>query len=82
MSFRTQERVDVEPPSIADSLRECVTTSLRACQAGVSADIVDDIEDEVVEIFLCELSIQTGNSRCRQLPIYLMSRIILYVRTC
>jgi hypothetical protein len=25
MSFRTQERVDVEPPSIVDSLRKCAT---------------------------------------------------------
>jgi hypothetical protein len=46
MSFRTQERVDVELPSVADSLRECAATSPRAWQAAV-----DDIEDEVVEIY-------------------------------
>jgi hypothetical protein len=49
--FRTQGRVDVEPPSVADSLRECTAASPRAWQAAVNADVVDDIEDEVVEIF-------------------------------
>jgi hypothetical protein len=34
MSFRTQGRVDVEPPSAADSLRECATT--RAPEHGKS----------------------------------------------
>jgi hypothetical protein len=27
MIFRTPERVDVEPPSVADSLRECAAAS-------------------------------------------------------
>jgi hypothetical protein len=49
--FRTPGRVDVEPPSVADILRECATTSPRAWQAAVDADVVDDVEDEVVEIF-------------------------------
>jgi hypothetical protein len=44
--FRTQRRVDVEPLSVADSLRERAMTSPRAWQAAV-----DDLEDEVVEIF-------------------------------
>jgi hypothetical protein len=54
MSFRTQERVDVEPLSVADSLHECAAASPRAWQAAV-----DDAEDEVVEVFfskLCERS--------------------------
>jgi hypothetical protein len=51
VSFRTQGRVDVEPPSVADSLRECAATSPRTWQAAVDADVVDDVEDEVVEIF-------------------------------
>jgi hypothetical protein len=50
VSFRTQGRVDVEPPSIADSLREHITASPRAWQAAVDA-AVDDVEDEVVEVF-------------------------------
>jgi hypothetical protein len=45
MSFRTQGRVDVKPPSVTDSLCECMMTSPRAWQAAV-----DDVEDEVVEI--------------------------------
>jgi hypothetical protein len=57
MSVRTQGRVDVEPPSIADSLRECATSSPRAWQAVIDA-AVDNIEDEVVEIFFFELSAQ------------------------
>jgi hypothetical protein len=56
VSFRTQGRVDVEPPSVADSLREFATSSPRAWQARVDADVVDDVEDEVVEIFFFELS--------------------------
>jgi hypothetical protein len=53
MSFRTQGRVDVEPPSVADSLRECAATSPRAWQATVDADVVDDVDNEVVKnIFL------------------------------
>jgi hypothetical protein len=48
--FRTQGRVDVEPPSVADSLRECATTSPWAWQAAVDA-AVDDVEDEVNEYF-------------------------------
>jgi hypothetical protein len=30
VSFRTQGRVDVESPSVANSLRECATASPRA----------------------------------------------------
>jgi hypothetical protein len=51
MSFRTQGRVDVEPPSVVDSLRECAAANPRAWQAAVDA-VVDDVEDEVVEVFL------------------------------
>jgi hypothetical protein len=47
MSFRTQGRVDVEPPSVTDSLREWAAASLL-----VNAR-VDDVEDEVVKIFFC-----------------------------
>jgi hypothetical protein len=61
MSFRTPGRVDVEPPSVADSLRECAATSPRAWQATVDA-IVDDVEDEVVKIFFSELSEQSRSS--------------------
>jgi hypothetical protein len=63
MSFRTQGRVDVEPPSFADSLRECAAASPRAWQstadARSGADVVDDVEDEVVKIFFFELSEQS-----------------------
>jgi hypothetical protein len=59
MSFRTQGRVDVEPPSVADSLRECTATNPRTWRAAVDADVVDDIEDEVVKIFVSGLSEQT-----------------------
>jgi hypothetical protein len=58
MSFCTPGRVDVEPPSVANSLHECASVSPRAWQAAV-----DDVEDEVVEIFFppsCLL--QSGNS--------------------
>jgi hypothetical protein len=58
--FRTLGRFDVKPPSIADSLRECTLASPRAWQAAVDADVVDDVEDEVVEIFFSELSEQSG----------------------
>jgi hypothetical protein len=54
--FCTLERVYVEPPGVADSLRECATTSPRAWQAAVDADVVDDVENEVVEICFSELS--------------------------
>jgi hypothetical protein len=70
MIFRTPGRVDVEPPSVADSLRERATMSPRVWQVAV-----DDLEDEVVEIlfppgcssrvveiFFSELSAQPGNS--------------------
>jgi hypothetical protein len=62
MSYRTQGRVDVEPPSIANSLRERAMASPRAWQAGVDVAVVDDAEDEVVEIFFSGLSAQPGNS--------------------
>jgi hypothetical protein len=48
--FRTPGRVDVEPPSVADSLRECAIASPRAYQIVVNA-AVDDVKSEVVEIF-------------------------------
>jgi hypothetical protein len=66
MSFRTQERVDVEPPSVADSLRECAMTSPRAWQAAVNAGIVDDVEDEVVEIFSSSCPDSQASRRCNQ----------------
>jgi hypothetical protein len=44
--FCTPGRVDIEPPSVADSLRECAMTNPQAYQAAV-----DDVEDEVVKIF-------------------------------
>jgi hypothetical protein len=53
--FRTPGQVDVEPPSVADSLRGCAAASPRAWQAAVDA-AVDDVEDEVVEIFFSGLS--------------------------
>jgi hypothetical protein len=46
VSFRTQGRVDVEPPNVADSLRERAMTSPRAWQAAVDADVVDADVDE------------------------------------
>jgi hypothetical protein len=58
MIFRTPGRVDVEPPSVADSLHECAVASPRAYRAAVDA-AVDDLESEVVEVFfsgLCERS--------------------------
>jgi hypothetical protein len=58
MSFRTQRRVDVELSSVANSLRECATASPRAQQAAVDVS-VDDVEDEVVEIFFSKLSGQS-----------------------
>jgi hypothetical protein len=61
MIFRTPGRVDVEPPSVADNLRERATASPRAWQAAIDT-IVDDVEDEVVEIFFFELSQQSGDT--------------------
>jgi hypothetical protein len=58
MSFRTQGRVHVEPPSIVDSLRECATARPQAWQAVVNADVVD----EVVEIFFSGLSKQSSQN--------------------
>jgi hypothetical protein len=70
ISFFTQGRVDVEPPSVADSLHECAMTSPRAWQAAVDAAI-DDVKDKVVEVFLFELSAQYGLlADCRLLPIF------------
>jgi hypothetical protein len=51
--FHTPGRVDVEPPNVADSLRECAVASPRAWQTAV-----DDVEDKVVEIFFFGLSEQ------------------------
>jgi uncharacterized protein (DUF111 family) len=56
VSFRTQGRVDVEPPSVADSLREYTTANTRAWQVVVDAE-VDDVEDEVVENIFFGLSV-------------------------
>jgi hypothetical protein len=55
--FRTPGRVDVEPPSVADSLHECAAASPRAWQAAVDVDVVD----KVVEIFSssCPYSLAT-----------------------
>jgi hypothetical protein len=55
MIFCIPGRVNVEPPSVADSLRECTMTSPRAWQAGAETDVVDDVEDEVVELFFSGL---------------------------
>jgi hypothetical protein len=60
MIFHTPGRVDVEPPSVADSLHECMMTSPRAWRA-----IVDDVEDEVVEIFFSELSAPSSPASSR-----------------
>jgi hypothetical protein len=50
--FRTPEWVNIEPPSVADSLRVCARTSPQAWQAEV-----DEFEDKVVKIFSFELSV-------------------------
>jgi hypothetical protein len=50
MIFRTPGRVDVEPPSVPDSLRECVAASPQAWEGTA-----DDLESEVVEVFFSEL---------------------------
>jgi hypothetical protein len=50
MIFRTPGRVDVEPPSVIDSLRKRATVSPRAWQAAVDV-AVDDVEYEVVQVF-------------------------------
>jgi hypothetical protein len=60
VSFFTQGRVDVEPPSVADSLRDFATSSPRAWQAVADEDVVDNVEDEVVELFFSELSTRSG----------------------
>jgi hypothetical protein len=62
MSFRTQGRVVVEPPSVTDSLRECTMMSPQAWQAAVDADIVDDIKDEIVKLFSSDCPRSFGNS--------------------
>jgi hypothetical protein len=59
MIFDTPGRVDVEPPSVADSSREYATSSPRAWQAVVDAG-VDDVEDEVVEVVFSGLSTQSS----------------------
>jgi hypothetical protein len=71
VSFRTQGRVDVEPPSVADSLRERATASPRAWQV-----VVVDVEDEVVEIFSsgCRLRavrrvVEYFSSSCLRSPV-------------
>jgi hypothetical protein len=90
MSVRTQGRVDVEPPRVADSLRECMAASPRAWQAIAEMDVVDDVEDEVVTIFSSGSPSSLASSRniflqfvraavvirqCRLLLIYLMSSL-------
>jgi hypothetical protein len=50
MIFCIPGRVDVEPPSVADSLHECTTASPRVWQVAVDV-IVDDVEDKVVKVF-------------------------------
>jgi hypothetical protein len=45
--FRTPEQVDIEPPSVADSLRECVAMSPRAWEGAVDADVVKNVEDDI-----------------------------------
>jgi hypothetical protein len=55
MRLRTQGRVDVEPLNVAESLRECMMASPRAWQAVAETDVVDDVEDEVVELFFSGL---------------------------
>jgi hypothetical protein len=93
--FCTQGRVDVEPPSVADSLRACATASPRAWQGTA-----DDLEDEVVEIISLG-SPGSQASRCcsqniflrvvqaalvirwrRFLLIYLMSPLIFLASWC
>jgi hypothetical protein len=59
--FRTLGRVDVEPPSVADSLRECVTMSPQAWQVAV-----DNVEDEVVEVFFSRLFEQSSRNIFRR----------------
>jgi hypothetical protein len=61
MSFHTPGRVDVEPPSVADSLRECATTSSRAWQAAVDTT-VDDVEREVAEVCFSMLFKQSSRN--------------------
>jgi hypothetical protein len=56
--FGTPGRVDVKPPSVPDSLRECTSVRPRAYQAAVYA-AVDNLESKVVKVFfsrLCERS--------------------------
>jgi hypothetical protein len=56
MIFDTLGRVDVEPPSVADSLRKlCDDEPPSVAGIAVDDDVVDNIEDEVVEIFSSEL---------------------------
>jgi hypothetical protein len=57
--FCTPGRVDVEPPSVADSFRECAAASPRAWQAVVDANVVD----EVVEIFFLSCPSSSTSSR-------------------
>jgi hypothetical protein len=70
--FRTPGRVDVEPPSVVDSLRKCAAASLRAWQAAVDA-IVNDAEDEVVEIvvvFFPGCPSSPATRRCSRLAVF------------
>jgi hypothetical protein len=60
--FRTPGWVDVEPPSVADSLHEYAVMSPRAYQAAVDA-AVDDIESEVVKIYFLDCPSSPTSSR-------------------
>jgi hypothetical protein len=60
--FRTPGRVDVEPSSVADSLRECAEASPRAWQSVVDVDVVDDVKDKVIEVFFFKLCAQSGDT--------------------
>jgi hypothetical protein len=64
VSFHTQRRDDVEPPSVADSLRECATTSPRALQAAF-----DNVEDEVVEVFFFPLGSLSSLANLSEQPL-------------
>jgi hypothetical protein len=78
MIFRTQGRVDVEPPSVADNLRECSTMSPRAWQAGVDA-AVDDVEGEVVEVFSPSCPGSQASRRCSRNIFLRVVRVILVI---
>jgi hypothetical protein len=71
--FHTPGRVDVEPLSVADSLRECAAVSTRAWQAAV-----DDVEDKVVKVFFSGLSAQSSRNIFLQIVHPLPNSFFLY----